>query len=163
MEDFFEYASMDIVAKMAGWTSHKSKEESKNILDILIKGTRSLAIEYKGKVIGAIDIKACNEDEIIKECEDKCGGELSFVLSKDYWGQGIVPEAIKTLQDFMFNERKIDFIICKHLLSNIQSARVQEKCGFSFMKKIKMDNHFGELVPANINILWAEDYLRINR
>ncbi len=72
-----------------------------------------------------------------------------------------MPEAVKTLQDFMFNERKIDFITCKHLLSNTQSARVQEKCGFSLMEKIKMDNHFGELVSANINIIWAEDYFEM--
>ncbi len=161
LDDFFEYASMDIVAQMAGWDSHKTKEESKKILDIFITGTRSLAIEYKGKVIGSINIRPCNEEEIIEKCENKCGGEMSFVLSKDYWGQGIIPEAIKTLQDFLFNERKIDFITCKHLLTNTQSARVQEKCGFSLMKKIKIDNHFGEIVPANINIIWAKDYLKL--
>ncbi len=32
LDDFFEYASMDIVAKMAGWPAHKIKEESKGIL-----------------------------------------------------------------------------------------------------------------------------------
>ena len=34
LDDFFEYASVPGVGEAAGWPHHKTKEESKNILDI---------------------------------------------------------------------------------------------------------------------------------
>ena len=34
LDDFYSYASVDGVGKMAGWKPHESKEESKIILEI---------------------------------------------------------------------------------------------------------------------------------
>lgn len=41
-----------------------------------------------------IDIETYNEKELL-EFDDKKGRELGYVLSKDYWGQGLMLETIQ--------------------------------------------------------------------
>lgn len=133
LEDFFEYAKVDGVGEMAGWNHHKTIEESKVILDIFLAEKKTFAIEHNGKVIGSVGIENYNE-EAHTELAQNMGREIGFVLSKDYWGQGLMPEAVNGVIDYLFNQVKLDFIICCHSTHNIQSKRVQEKCGFKVYK-----------------------------
>lgn len=140
--DLFEYASVDGVGQMAGWSPHKSIAESKMILDMFILGKKTFAIEYDNKVIGSIGIEKYNE-KVLPEFQDKKGRELGFVLSKDFWGMGLMPEALKEVIRFLFEETGLDFIICGHFAGNIQSLRVQEKCGFTHYIFFKDETIFG--------------------
>ena len=153
LDDFFEYAGVDGVGEMAGWTHHKTKEESKSILDSFINEKKTFAIEYSGKVIGSLGIENYKENEL-PEFNNKLGRELGFVLSKDYWGKGFMPEAVMGVIDYLFNEIQLDFIICCHFVDNIQSKRVQEKCGFKFYKKRKYKTGYGTIKDDCVNILF---------
>ena len=44
LEDFFAYASIDGLGQMAGWTPHRSLEESQSILNLFIEGKKTFAI-----------------------------------------------------------------------------------------------------------------------
>lgn len=136
LQDFNEYASVDGVGQMAGWLPPKNLEESKNILKMFIDEKKTFAIEYNGKVIGSVGIEEYDENQL-PEFNNQYGRELGYVLSKDYWGKGLMPEAVKAVIDYLFNEIKLDFIICCHFINNVQSKRVQEKCGFKHYKLIK--------------------------
>ena len=133
LDDFFAYASVDGVGEMAGWSHHKSIEDSKAILNLFLNEKKTFAIEYNGKVIGSIGIEEYNE-ELLPEFADKVGRELGFVLSKDYWGRGLMPEAVREAMRYMFEDVGADFLLCGHFLENRQSARVQQKCGFRYYR-----------------------------
>ena len=62
LEDFYAYAKVDGVGQMAGWTPHKSIEESRTILQKFIALKRTFALEYEGKVIGSLGIEENNEE-----------------------------------------------------------------------------------------------------
>ena len=53
-EDLFEYASVDGVGQMAGWSPHKDLDESRRILNLFIDEKKTFALEYNGKVIGSL-------------------------------------------------------------------------------------------------------------
>ena len=125
LDDFFEYASVDGVGQMAGWLPHKSKEESLHIMNMFIAEKRTFAVEYKGKVIGSLGIEEYNESEL-PEFADKMGRELGYVLSKNYWGLGLMPEAVQEVVHWLFDEEQLDFIVCGHFVNNRRSQRVQE-------------------------------------
>ena len=136
LNDFFEYASVEGVGEMAGWKHHKTIEESQNILQSFISEKDVFAVVYKenNKVIGSLGLHYswANQDDLYTGLKTK---EIGYVLSKDYWGQGLMPEAVGAVIDFCFNECVLDALTVGHFQSNGQSRRVIEKCGFSFVKQ----------------------------
>jgi ribosomal-protein-alanine N-acetyltransferase len=62
------------------------------------------------------------------------------LLSKDYWGKGIMPEAVKAVVDYLFSKTACEEIILGHLVNNKQSERVQDKIGFKVVAQIKDEN-----------------------
>ena len=132
LEDLFEYASVEGVGERAGWKHHENIAESTQILEMFIKEKKTFAVVLKenNKVIGSIGIEKYGREESLSEFFDYKGREIGFVLSKDYWGQGLMPEALKEVIEYCFNELDYDFLLCGHFDFNNQSARVQEKLGF---------------------------------
>lgn len=152
LDDFYEYASVDRVGQMAGWLPHKSIQETQKILSIFIDNRQTFAIEMQGKVIGSIEVKQYKESSY-PELENIQGRELGYVLSQSYWGQGIMPEAVKAVIEYLFKIENYDFILCGSYEENKQSARVIEKCGFQYYKTIELTNSYGETKIANDSIL----------
>jgi len=132
LDDLFEYASVEGVGERAGWKHHENIAESTQILEMFIKEKKTFAVVLKenNKVIGSIGIEKYGREESLSEFLDYKGREIGFVLSKDYWGQGLMPEALKGVIEYCFNELDYDFLLCGHFDFNTQSARVQEKLGF---------------------------------
>ena len=155
LDDLYEYASVDGVGQMAGWLPHKSKEESLNILQIFIGEKKTFAIEYNGKVIGSLGIEEYHENEL-PEFQDMLGRELGFVLSKEYWGRGLMPEAVNAVINYLFETLELDFICCGHFVENHQSQRAQEKCGFRHYKRVEYKTRYGEVKDTWLSILYNE-------
>ncbi len=141
LEDFYEYASVPGVGEMAGWRHHQDISESRAILQMFIDHKKTLALELKesGKVIGSLGIENVHPDPE----PEKQGRELGYVLSKAYWGRGLMPEAVRAVIDYCFEVLHYDFLTCGHFVQNIQSRRVIEKCGFHFWKEVKHETRYG--------------------
>lgn len=155
LDDFFEYASVPGVGEMAGWPHHESKDVSKRILTNFINEKKTFAIVYKenNKVIGSLGVEPYNLEEKLSEFFDYQGREIGYVLSKDYWGKGLMPEAVKAVIDYLFNSLNYDFLLCGYYDFNNQSRRVQEKCGFKPYRKLVFDPKCGEPTPGVLMFL----------
>ena len=153
LEDFHEYARVDGVGQMAGWMPHGSMEESKMILDHFIEGKKTFAIELAGKVIGSVGVERYNEENF-PELEEQQGRAIGYVLSKDYWGRGIMPEAVKAVIAWLFDEVNLDFILISHYEWNHQSERVIQKCGGKPIKTTVHETRFGTRENTIENIIW---------
>lgn len=153
LEDFFEYASVDGVGQMAGWMPHRDIEESRMRLARFIQGKHIFALEHQGKVIGSLGIEEYNE-EVYPELADMQGREVGYVLSKAYWGQGLMPEAVKAVIDWLFREENLDFIIVGHFEQNRQSRRVIEKCGFRYNKTAPYKTNYDTMETSLEYILY---------
>ena len=153
LSDFYEYASVDGVGQMAGWNPHKNVEESKTILSHFIEGKHVFALEYQGKVIGSLGVEKYKEENY-PELAQLQGRELGYVLSKAYWGQGLMPEAVKAVIQWLFDAEKLDFIIVGHFDWNDQSKRVAQKCGFTYIKMTKYETHYNTVEDCFDYILY---------
>ena len=136
LEDFYEYAKVDGVGQMAGWKPHTSIQESKTILEMFIKEKHTFALEQKDnhKVIGSLGLEEISFS-LNEEYDNFVGREIGYVLSKDYWGRGLMPEAVNRVIKFCFENEKYDYLMCSHSVVNNQSKRVIEKSGFRFVKE----------------------------
>lgn len=137
LDDFYAYASVDGVGQMAGWMPHRSRDESREILEKFIEGGHIFALEHKydRRVIGSLGLHGTRFQNLPPEenpYADQRTVEIGYVLSKAYWGQGLMPEAVRRVQQYLFEELSADMVFVCHYDFNTQSRRVIEKCGFVF-------------------------------
>ena len=158
LEDLYEYASVDGVGQMAGWSPHQNREESQMILDSFVRNKRVFAIEYHGKAVGTVGVETYDEDEYPQLSEKKCR-KLGFVLARHLWGQGLMPEAVREVIRYLFEDVGLDAILCGHFAWNRQSGRVQEKCGFRHYCCGTYETMYGTVEPEVMNLLFREDWL----
>lgn len=155
LNDFYEYASVEGVGEMAGWRHHESIAKSQEILDIFIKEDKTFAIVLKenNKVIGSLGIEKYGMEHALTEFEGYQGRKIGYVLSKSYWGKGLMPEAVSAVIRYLFDNLHFDFLLCGYYDFNKQSKRVQEKCGFKPYRKLVMDTRMGTAEPGVLNLL----------
>ena len=153
LQDLYEYARVDGVGQMAGWNPHQSIDESEMILDMFMREKNTFAIEFDGKVVGSLGIDTYSEEHY-SELADFKGREIGYALSKDYWGQGLMPEAVMMVNDWLFRKIMLDFIVVGHFDWNDQSRRVIEKCGFRYIKTLKFETRYDTVENSLQHILW---------
>lgn len=147
LDDFHEISSNKKVSDLAGFRLKTNKEDSFNNLKKFIELSDDSICKVKLKelehvVFWAIELKELNkavgwlelcEASSKPETENfKYAKEIGFVLAEEYWGQGLMPEAIKGILSYLFNEEEIDAVVCSHFKDNYQSEKAMKKCGFQF-------------------------------
>ena len=154
LQDFYEYAKVDGVGQMAGWAPHASIEKSKEILELFLSENKTFALEFKefGKVIGSLGLE--DRQDAIPLPNTLQGREIGYVLSRDYWGRGLMQEAVKAVTHWLFSVEKLDFLIVGHFDWNSQSRRVIEKCGFQYVKTIKFETRYDTVEDSVEYILY---------
>lgn len=85
------------------------------------------------EVIGSISMEMSNDKE--KSCE------IGYCIGKDFWGRGIVLEALRAVMHYLFYEVGYKKIIAKHDVLNHTSGRVMQKAGMQFDKIIYNVGH----------------------
>lgn len=119
LEDFYAYASADGVGEMAGWAHHRSRKESRTVLNSFITGKKTFAMELKenGRVIGSLGIEEYSPMEYDEP--ELLGRELGYVLCREYWGKGLMPEAVRAAIDCCFQTFGCDFLTAAILCAMI--------------------------------------------
>ena len=153
LDDFYAYASVDGVGQMAGWLPHKDIEETHAILTRFIEGKKTFALEHQGKVIGSLGIELYRE-ELYPELVPLQGRAIGYILSKEYWGQGLMPEAVNAVICWLFGKVQLDFIFVGHFDWNRQSKRVIEKCGFHYLASTKYETRYGTVETTMDYVLY---------
>ncbi len=129
--NLYRYAKDPEVGPIAGWPPHQSVEESLDVIRNVFNGAEAYAICLKtdNKAIGAVELKL-NGHTDLTDRDDEC--ELGYWLGKPFWGQGIVPEAVREILRHAFEDIGMQKVWCGYYDGNIKSKRVQEKCGFRY-------------------------------
>lgn len=128
-EMLYKYASDPEVGPHAGWSPHKSVEESLEIIRTLFNSDHMWAIVLKetDEVIGCMGYFIHGESNInIGENDVEAG----YWIARPYWNQGICTEALRLLIDYCFIEKGFDNIWSDYFVDNPASGHVMEKCGF---------------------------------
>lgn len=87
--------------------------------------TFAFAVTVEGRVVG--NVGAFRQGNI-----HRCTAELGYYLAREYWGRGIMTEAVRQLCAYVFAETDILRIFAEPFADNIGSCRVLEKAGFSY-------------------------------
>ena len=155
VNDFYEYVSVEGVGEMAGWKHHESIAESQSIINSFIEDDNVFAVclRESNKVIGSVGVEKYEMEDSLTEFKDYCGRELGYVLSKAYWGKGLMPEAVNAVKDYLFHELDYDFLLCSFYHFNERSKRVQIKCGFQPYRSLTMPTQEGTKEQGTLMLL----------
>lgn len=127
-EDMYEYSRDPEVARHVLWDAHTSIHQTRAYLRFLIRQYRNaspatfvIALRESGKVIGTIGFMWLQTDNR--------SAEVGYSLSRAYWNQGIMSEALKTVLEFGFTKLGLNRIEAQHEFDNPASGRVMLKAG----------------------------------
>ena len=67
--------------------------------------------------------------------------EIGYWIGVPYWGQGLIPEAVREIMRHGFDDLNLEKLWCGYFDCNTKSQKVQEKCGFRY-------HHTNEKVPC---------------
>lgn len=85
----------------------------------------AFAIAADNKVIGSIGV-------FRQENVHKWTAELGYYIAEEYWGRGIMTEAVKQICEYVFDKSDIIRIYAEPFAYNAASCRVLEKAGFHY-------------------------------
>ncbi len=87
--------------------------------------TFAFAITVEGKVIGSIGV--FRQGNIHRQT-----AEVGYYIAEEYWGKGIMTEAIKQTCKYVFDKSDIIRIYAEPFAYNVASCRALEKAGFQY-------------------------------
>lgn len=155
--DLHEYASIEGFGESAGLSPHKTIEETKKVLNGYITGNHVFAVILKenNKIIGSVGVGEVSDDEH----KDYIQKGIGYVLRRNYWGSGIMTEAVRAVTEWLFENTDIEILSCGFFEGNDRSRRVMEKCGFKFAKT-EVFNQGDEILHGRSYILFKGDIIK---
>lgn len=130
-ESLYEYAKDPDVGPAAGWPVHKSVEDSLQIIHDVLSAPMTYAVCLKkdGKAIGSIGLFQTKQKEVKEGAQEL---EVGYWIGVPFWGQGLIPEAVRELEKYAFEELSQTGLWCSYSEGNEKSRKCMEKCGFRY-------------------------------
>lgn len=126
--DIFAYSRDPEVSRHVLWDAHRSIHDSRAYLRYILRQYRqndpsSWGMELKetGRLIGTIGYMWWNHENR--------SAEVGYSLSRVYWNQGLMTEALAEVIAFGFDDMQLHRIEAQHETVNPASGRVMEKVG----------------------------------
>ena len=73
--------------------------------------------------------KAIGNISVVKLNENTEAADIGYCMSRAYWGQGLMPEALISVMDYLFDVAGLNRVAACHDVNNPKSGRVMEKAG----------------------------------
>ena len=110
-EDLYKYASNPDVGPIAGWAVHTSVENSRKIIKGVLSEPETYAAVLKetGHPVGSIGLMIGKASNIGIPDTD---GEIRYWIGFPYWGQGLIPEAVREIMRYGLEELNLEKMWC---------------------------------------------------
>lgn len=106
-----------------------TEQDGKDFISAMLSAdeneTFAFAITVDNTVIGSIGV--FRQENIHRQT-----AELGYYIAEEYWGKGIMTEAVRQICECVFSESDIIRIYAEPFAYNMASCRVLEKAGFQY-------------------------------
>ena len=129
--DMYEYACRQNVTKYVTWHPHPDRMYTREYLQYL--GNRYAAgMFYDWAIVYEPDCKMVGTCGFTSFNYLSDSAEVGYVLNPDYWGKGIMREALARVIRFGFEELGLHRIEAKYIVENERSRHAMESVGMTF-------------------------------
>ena len=148
---FRNWASDDEVTKHLTWPTHESVEITRMVLSDWTSHypepdfyNWAITLKENGdEPIGNISVVRINP---ATDC-----AAMGYAMSRAHWRKGIMPEALKALVDFLFDEVGFNRIEAEHDVNNPASGKVMEKAGLRYEGTLRQSGRSNQGI---IDVVW---------
>ena len=160
-ESLYEYAKDERIGPVAGWPVHTSVKNSLEIIRTVLAAPETYAVCLKedNRAIGSIGLMVGQQSNIgLPDTE----AEIGYWIGVPFWGQGLIPEGVREIIRYAFEDLQMETLWCGYFEGNDKSRRVQEKCGFTYhhTNKDVLWKMMGDIRTEHISRLTKEDWLK---
>ena len=130
-DSLYQYAKDPRVGPIAGWQPHTSAADSLEIIRNVLsaQGTFAVCLKTDRLAIGSIGLIPPMQSHTKAAATEL---EIGYWIGVPFWGNGYIPEAVRRLQQYAFEELGCTALWCGYYDENERSRRCQEKCGFIY-------------------------------
>ncbi|MBE6648382.1 MAG: GNAT family N-acetyltransferase [Ruminococcaceae bacterium] len=129
--DMNRYASLDKTSEYLVWTPHFNLLETRGVIEFhMNQYKRGLAPDWglnhkmDGRFIGTCGFTSVDEYNN--------AAELGYVLSPEYWGKGLMKEALSAVMKVAFIDMDFHRLFVRIMEGNISSVKLAESVGFIY-------------------------------
>lgn len=126
--DLYEYSRDPEVARHVLWDAHRSIHQTRAYIRYLLRqyrnaapSTFAIALRDTGKVVGTIGFMWVQPENR--------SAEVGYSLSRAFWNQGYMSEALRAVVDFGFGQLGLNRIEAQHECDNPASGHVMQNAG----------------------------------
>ncbi len=141
-EDMFRnWASDTEVTRFLSWPTHGSVEDSRSVLKGWVKD-----YEKEDSYLWAITLKELGDQPIGSISSFDLDGrvekaELGYCIGRNWWHRGIMPEALRAVMDYLFDEVGFQRLQACHDVNNPNSGAVMRKCSMIYEGTLRRASH----------------------
>lgn len=130
-ESLYECAKDPRVGPAAGWPVHTDVANSREIIRTVLSDRYTLAVclRENGRAVGSVGLFPATPTRGVETSDE---WEVGYWIGVPFWGKGYIPEAVRRLQRYAFEELGCTALWGCYYDGNEKSKRVQEKCGFRY-------------------------------
>ena len=128
---FDNWASDPAVTKFLSWPTYRSVEDAHSILNVWLESYGkpdfyqwAIVLKELNQPIGSISV--VNSDDRVDMVE------IGYCIGRNWWGRGIMPEALSAVMVYLFDEVGMQRIEAGHDPDNPASGAVLRKCGLEY-------------------------------
>lgn len=125
------WAGDSTVTTYLTWPPHSDLSVTQAVLNCWVKDSEKetsyhwmIVLKELGQPIGSIGVTAL--DEGVGKAE------IGYCIGRDWWGQGIMTEALQAVMDYLFDEIGMNRVQACHDPRNPASGAVMKKCGMTY-------------------------------
>lgn len=127
----YEYASDPEVAQYTSWMVHSKLD---TVIDYVTSACNS-ASDLPGRFSQVCSIRMLGSESVIGTIDltqpDPGSAQIDYVIAREYWGRGLMTEAVRALSEWAFQQLPgVVRIRSSCLQRNVGSCRVLEKADF---------------------------------
>jgi len=130
-DDMYAYAKRTDVTKYLTWNPHPDRDYTVEYLQYLATRYRvgdfydwGVTLRDSGRLVGTCGFTSFDFPHN--------SAQVGYVLNPEYWGQGIIAEALQAVIRFGFHELELHRIEAFYMDGNARSRRVMEKVGMTY-------------------------------
>jgi ribosomal-protein-alanine N-acetyltransferase len=127
------YARYEQAARFLTWRVHRDLEETRRFVALMQQRWRA-GSEYtwvvrerrSNTIVGAISARKARH-----------GFAIGYVLGPDYWGKGLMLEAVKTVLIWAFKQKLVKRVSAVCDIQNVASAKLLRRAGFQRQRLLR--------------------------